>query len=192
MTNEITRRELLGMTAAGAVASVSWVYTIDSKGKIVKQVAESAEEWKPLVLKKKEIQQLEVLCETIIPRTDTSGAQAARVHEYIDLALSMESTSNQERMHQGLRWLDKRCKDTQKTDILNATEDQMIDLLTPLSDEHESFVDNLNIGAALFRDVKRRTIFAYFTSKEGRVEELGLPEHTMMVKQNGCTHGGNH
>ena len=192
MSNEISRREMLSMTAAGAVASVSWVYRIDSQGKIVKQVVESAEEWKPQTLTSKEADQLSVLCETILPETDTPGAKTARVHEYIDLALSMESEDNKNRMRDGLKWLDKQCKKTQKKSIVKASTEQLIDLLTPLSDEHDNHPDELKPGATILRNLKSRTIFAYFTSKEGRVEALGLPEFTKMTTFDGCTHQGNH
>jgi hypothetical protein len=192
MTTKISRRELLGMTAAGAVASVSWMYRVDTDGNIVRQIVDSAETFKPEVLSKKEMSQLEALCETIIPQSDTSGAKTARVHEYIDVALSLEPKERQDKLRGGLKWLEKHCKATQKTSIAKASETQLIDLLTPLSDEHETHPDELKPGAALFRDLKSRTIFAFFTSKEGRVETLGLPEHTMMVKLEGCPHAGNH
>ena len=59
------------------------------------------------------------------------------------------------------------------------------------SDTRNSHPDELKIGAELFRDLKTKTIVGYYTSKEGRVEELGLPEHTMMTTFNGCTHSGD-
>ena len=35
-------------------------------------------------------------------------------------------------------------------------------LLREISDEHESHADTLYTGAAFFRDLKRRTLFAFF------------------------------
>jgi glucoside 3-dehydrogenase (cytochrome c) hitch-hiker subunit len=194
MANELTRREMLGRTAgaaATALAGSHWVFQAGPDGSITK-VAAAASDWKPLVFSSKEGEQLARLCETIIPETDTAGARTARVHEYIDVALSIGSQGNRDRFKEQLKWMDKYCKKTQKVAIHKASPEQLIALLDPLSDEHESHPEELKTGASFFRDLKSKTIFGYYTSKEGRVQELGLPEHTMMTTFDGCTHGGEH
>jgi len=190
MTTEITRRNMLGMTATAAATALgasNWIFSFDEDGNVVRAATKNGQ-WSPDFFSKKEIAQVEALCETIIPKTDTAGASEARVHEYIDLLYSVDSESNQDRVQDGLKWLDKRCKKIQKTSISKASPDQLIALLEPLSDEHTSHPDDLEIGAALFRDLKSKTITGYYTSKEGRVEELGLPEHTIMTTFDGCAH----
>ena len=191
MNTEMTRRAMLGMTAAAtALSATDWIFAFDSDGNVVKAETKNGK-WSPDFFSKKEIEQVEALCETIIPQTTTSGARAARVHEYIDLLFSVDSESNQDGVRDGLKWLEKRCKKTLKTSIAKASPAERIALLEPLSDAHDSQPEDLRIGVSLFRDLKAKTITGYYTSKEGRVEELGLPEHTMMTSFEGCTHGAD-
>jgi DNA-binding transcriptional regulator YhcF (GntR family) len=197
MTTEITRRSMLGMTvttaatALSALSASNWIFAFDEDGSVVKAATKNGQ-WSPDFFSNKEITQLETLCETIIPKTDTAGASEARVHEYIDLLYSVDSEENQDRVKNGLKWLDKRCKKIQKSNIAKASPEQLIGLLEPLSDTKNSHPSELEIGVDLFRDLKAKTITGYYTSKEGRVEELGLPEHTIMTTYDGCTHGGEH
>ncbi|HIA47457.1 MAG TPA: gluconate 2-dehydrogenase subunit 3 family protein [Candidatus Hydrogenedentes bacterium] len=197
MTTEITRRSMLGMTATTAATALSalsasnWIFAFDEDGSVVKAATKNGQ-WSPDFFSNKEITQLETLCETIIPKTDTAGASEARVHEYIDLLYSVDSEENQDRVKNGLKWLDKRYKKIQKSNIAKASPEQLIGLLEPLSDTKNSHPSELEIGVDLFRDLKAKTITGYYTSKEGRVEELGLPEHTMMTTYDGCAHNGEH
>jgi hypothetical protein len=46
----------------------------------------------------------------------------------------------------------------------------------------------LKPGASFFTNVKTKTVFGYFTSREGWVEELGRPEHVGMETWMGCSH----
>ncbi len=192
MTDPISRRKMLGITAGAAATAFTgsdWIFTLTDSGRIVRAAGkDGAAAWKPVFLTKKEAEQVAAVCEAIIPRTDTAGARDARVHEYIDLALSVEGPARRKSFREGLKWLDRHCEETTGTKLRNATQDQLRAALAPLSDEHESHAEELKTGAAFFRDVKSRTIFGYYTSVEGRVQELGkLAEVSMEVFQ-GCTH----
>lgn len=190
MNAQLTRRAMLGKTATAAVAAVgvqNWVFSIGSDGNIVKAQSRG-KNWKPDFFSRKEITQIELLCETIIPKTDTAGASEARVHEYIDLLYSVDTKANQGQFRDGLKWLDRRCKKLYKTNIVKSTPDTLHTLLEPVSDLHDSHAQDLRLGVELFRNLKSKTITGYYTSKEGRVQELGLPEHMMMTSFNGCTH----
>ena len=198
MNQEITRRNMLGLSAtatataaATALGASEWIFAIDADGNVVKAATKNGQ-WIPDFFSKKEIAQVEALCETIIPKTDTAGASEARVREYVDLMYSVESEINQVAVRTGLKWIEKLCKKTQRTSIAKASPEQLVALLEPLSDDHDSHSEDLEIGANLFRDLKSKTIVGYYTSKEGRVQELGLPEHTMMTTYDGCTHNGEH
>ena len=192
MADKISRRKMLGITAgaaATALAGSDWIFTITDSGRIVRAAKkDGAAAWKPVFLKKKEAQQMAAVCETIIPRTDTAGARDARVHEYIDLALSVEGPASRKSFREGLKWLDRHCKGTTGARLQKATEEQLRAALEPLSDEHESHAEDLKTGAAFFRDVKSRTIFGYYTSVEGRVQELGKPAEVSMEVFQGCKH----
>ncbi len=90
---------MLGMTAgaaATAIAGPEWIFVVSDSGKIVKAAGKGGgAPWKPVFLSKKEAEQVAAVSEAIIPRTDTAGARDARVHEYIDLALSVEGAARQ-------------------------------------------------------------------------------------------------
>ena len=194
MSQEISRRKMLGATAAvaaTAVAGSDWRFAVnDSKG-IVKAATDDGADWKPVFLSEKEAQQVAAVCEAIIPKTDTVGARDARVHEYIDLALSVEGRSRQNGFRQGLKWLDDHCKKTTGERLQKASGQEVALALQPLSDEHESHPDNLKKGASFFRDMKTRTIFGYYTSEQGRVEELGGGSEIGMETYQGCPHPGH-
>lgn len=191
MPEQLTRRAMLTRTAGAAAlaaTSTNWIFAFDDAGNVIKAATKNGE-WSPDFLSKKEVEQVALLCETLIPKTDTAGAMEARVHEYIDLIYSIAPDSNQDRFKDGLKWMDKHCKKTQKTTIAKAEPEELIALLETVSDAHESHDEKLETGVAFFRDLKGRTITGYYTSKEGRVQELGLPEHTMMTTFEGCPHG---
>lgn len=189
MNNEVSRREMLkaGVAAAGAAAGSHWVFRLTGDGRIVK--AQATEAWKPIVLSEREAEQLAAVCEAILPRTDTPGARDARVHEFIDLSLSIENEGMQNRFRENLGWLNDFSKKQTRRELHEASPEQLVEVLTPLSDEHEEHPDDLRTGASFFSDLKSRTIYAYYTSREGWVEELGRPESVGMETWRGCTHG---
>lgn len=192
MANPISRRKMLGMTAgaaATALAGADWVFVLTDGGDIIRAATrESSTPWKPVFLSKKEAKRVAVVCEAIIPRTDTAGALDARVHEYIDLALSVEGAARQKSFREGLKWTDRYCKDLSGHGLIKISEVDLAAALETLSDTHDAHPEDLKPGAAFFSDIKRRTIFGYYTSQEGRVQELGKPAEVSMEVFQGCTH----
>lgn len=193
MADTISRRNMLGMTAgaaATAFAGSDWVFALTENGSIVKAATkEGSAAWKPVLLSKSEAEQVAIVCEAIIPRTDTAGARDARVHEYIDLALSVERKKSQRSFREGLKWLNRNCKDLTGKGLRKASETDLAKILDSISDKHDAHPDTLKTGASFFKDIKRRTIFGYYTSKEGRVQELGKRAAVSMETYEGCTHG---
>lgn len=192
MTQSLTRRQVLGMAAAAtaAIPGSLWIFALTDDGKIVK--AASTETWTPAFLTADQAKAIGNVCEAIIPKTATPGALDARCHEYIDLELSVSPEAAKKTFTDGLAWLDARCKSAHGHGLAEATQDHVAETLGPISDEHESHPDDLKPGAEFFRDIKRRTIFAYYTSREGWVVELGRPEHVGMEKFQGCTDPAEH
>ena len=195
MTRELSRRKMLGVTAtaaATAVACPDWVFALTKSRHIVKAATGGdAAPWKPVFLSKKEAERLAAVCEAIIPRTDTAGARDARVHEYIDLALSIEGPASRKSFREGLKWLDVHCKRTTGEGLRKASAEQVAQALRPISDEHDSHPDELKPGVSSFRDIKTRTIFGYYTSEQGRVEELSGGAEVGMEIFRGCRHAGH-
>ena len=46
----------------------------------------------------------------------------------------------------------------------------------------------MGIGVAFFKDIKDRTIFAYYTSRAGLLEELGYRGNAALLEFPGCDH----
>lgn len=74
------------------------------------------------------------LANVIIPPTDTPGAAAAGVPEYIDRVVTL-NTEHQTLMRAGLAWLERQAKTRFSRDFLSLTEAEHVALLQPLSDE---------------------------------------------------------
>lgn len=193
MAEQFSRRQLLGMTAGAAAAATmplaGWIYAQDEAGKIVVTAADGEASWKPIALSPEEARAVSALAETILPRTETPGAADARAHEFIDLELSTQSEEKQTEFKEGLAWVDDRCRATNGVPVKDANEAQLADLLRPLSDEHDSHPEDMQPGAEFFKDIKRRTIFAFYTSKVAWTQSLGRPEHRSLSDRFlGCAH----
>ena len=193
MEDTFSRRKMLGVTAGAAATALTgshWIFSLSERGEIVKAATdEGSAAWKPVFLSKKEAERVAIVSEAIIPRTNTAGARDARVHEYIDLALSVEGKKSRRRFREGLKWLNRNCKDVTGEGLQKASETDLAKLLDSISDVHDAHPDTLKTGASFFKDIKRRTIFGYYTSKEGRVQELGKGAAVSMEIYMGCTHG---
>ncbi len=193
MADEISRRNMLGFSAGAAATAFTgsnWVFTLAEGDAIVKAATnEDSTVWKPVLLSKIEAEQVAIVSEAIIPKTDTVGARGARVHEYIDLALSVEGKKSQRSFREGLKALNRNCKAVTGEGLEKVSESDLIAVLESVSDTHDSHPAELKQSAAFFKDIKRRTIFGYYTSKEGRVQELGKRAAVSMESYQGCTHG---
>lgn len=114
------------------------------------------------------------LADLIIPPTDTPGAVAAGVPEYIDYVVHT-NPEHQAPMREGLK------------QFIGLTEQQQIDLLTPLSAAADR--EDLSVpGARFFRMLKSLTADGYYTSQIGLVQELGYKGNTALPSFPGCTH----
>jgi hypothetical protein len=192
--NELSRRAAVGL-AAGAALSLAagerWVFAV-SDGDVVKTPGDAAA-WRPVLFDQRQAEALARLVDALIPRTATPGARDARVHEYIDLAVAVAPVEEKKAFVDGFQWLDRRCRRTHGADLSTVGSAELAALLRAISDEHEDLPKSLAEGGAFFTDLKRRTIFGYYTSLEGRVQELGLPESVSMQTWRGCQHaGGEH
>src|SRR5689334_13370154 len=131
MEKRISRRNLLKLSAGAATAwtGTNWVFRATSDGRIVKAETHAHEAgalppFKAAFLTDAELQQVAALCETIIPKTNTPGARDARVHEYIDVAMSVEPEPIQKRFREGLGWMDQYCQKLNKKGLADASADQ--------------------------------------------------------------------
>lgn len=193
MREEMTRRRALQLAVGAAATSLThpgWIFALNRQGTIVKVAVSEDVTFEPQALTREDADSLGRLVDTILPRTDTPGALDARVHEYIDLALSVGPEESRQEFLSGFEWLKERCRSVHGKALATTTPDELRELLRPLSDEHPEHPPELEVGATFFADLKRRTVFGYYTSREGRVEELGLPETVTMETYRGCRESG--
>lgn len=74
------------------------------------------------------------LTDVIIPPTDTPGASAAGVPEYVDRVVSV-NTEHQRLVRAGLSWLERQARTRFSGEFLSLGEAEHIAILQPLSDE---------------------------------------------------------
>ena len=119
------------------------------------------------------------IAELIIPETDTPGARAARVHEFIDQMLSTWY-EDEERDHflAELATVDQQAQDTYGKLFLELSEAEQTELLTALEDAGIAWTESLETGGGdpekppFFVAMKGLTLFGYYTSEVGATQEL--------------------
>jgi hypothetical protein len=74
------------------------------------------------------------LADIIIPPTDTPGAAAAGVPEYIDRVVSLNA-EHQPLVRSGLAWLERQAQSRQGRDLLSLDDEEWVAILQPLSDD---------------------------------------------------------
>src|SRR5260370_27754552 len=129
-----------------------------------------------------------VLTDLIITETDTPGAKAAVVNEFIDVILT-EWAMDAERQNflQGLAGIDKQSQELFGKDFVDATSQQQVTLLRAMDDyattergeyhqKHGNTVPELDAYLkGSFYDIFRGiTLHGYYTSEIGFTKELGL------------------
>jgi hypothetical protein len=134
--------------------------------------------YQPRFFSASEMNTLSKLCDTIIPPTETPGAAAAGVPQYIDLIVSA-SEEHGKRYHEGLIWLDKHSNDLYGKPFAELTEDQHIEILSPLSNASDQLQWE-EPGVRFFHDLKSMTADGYYTSRIGLVQELGYQGNTVL------------
>lgn len=110
------------------------------------------------------------LGELIIPTTDTPGAIAAGVHDFINYQLVYCFSKEDQAIH--LKNLDRIASMAQKEfgkDFIAATKEQQIDFLTRMEKPVEPFI---NDDRYYFKNLKSLVIFGYYTSEIGATQEL--------------------
>jgi hypothetical protein len=115
--------------------------------------------------------------ERIIPRTATPGATDARVADFIDVMLAdWYDTSDRERFKTGLSELDSRARNLAGSGFTKAAEPQQTAVLETLDRELHVRRQSGAAGADdhWFAMLKHLTIWGYYTSRPGIIDELRL------------------
>jgi Gluconate 2-dehydrogenase subunit 3 len=124
------------------------------------------------------------IVELIIPQTNTPGAKAVKVNEFIDLILSeWYDADDTARFLSGLADVDSRSQDLFSNRFIDCTANEQNQILTQL-DEEAVFalmkysvptgtkLDDVANPPSFFQMMKRLTLIGYYTSEAGFEEEL--------------------
>jgi len=128
------------------------------------------------------------MIDLILPGTDTPGAKAARVNEFMDVILTDWATEEEhKRFLNGLDEVDTRSKALFNKDFVEASASQQTTLLEALDDavdwQHGPVEEKTDTPAGIpfiqlkgefFRSFKLMTIHGYYTSEIGMTQELKL------------------
>ncbi len=113
---------------------------------------------------------LRELGEIIIPTTDTPGAIAAGVHDFINhFAVYCASKEEQQGLLAGLNRIDDSAKARFNTPFLSASKAQQIELLTNMEKAADGFTAD---DRQFFKQLKALVTFGYYTSEIGATQEL--------------------
>jgi glucoside 3-dehydrogenase (cytochrome c) hitch-hiker subunit len=147
----------------------------------------AAAPWKPKLLDAHQNESVITISELIIPQTDTPGAKAAQVNQFIDLVLAEAPAADRTAFLNGLAWMDTRARERFGTDFVSARPEQQTSLLTSLSDpENKSEADQ--VGREFFQSIKSLTVTGYYTTEVGLRQELGEDGTLFLAAYPGCQH----
>ncbi len=127
-----------------------------------------------LVLDEHQNRTVTLIAEHIIPETDTPGARAARVNEFIDVMLAeWFDDDEREEFLRGLANVDTRSLNLFGSVFVQASEAEQVAILRGLDAEltalREARVPSQN---HFFSRMKWLTMYGYYTSEIGQVQEL--------------------
>ena len=141
------------------------------------------------------------IADLIIPATDTPGATAAKVNEFIDLVVGeWFDADERKRFLDGLADVDARSRKRFAKDFTAGTPEQQTELLQLLDADLAALRDAERRGEEregstsqrFFRTMKRLILLGYYTSEVGATEELHNP--IIPGRYDGCVmleRGGN-
>jgi len=194
------RRDVLKMLATGAVLPV---FSSPLAGFFREAQAQTGPGYKLRTLNPHQNSTVVVLTDLIIPETDTPGAKAARVNEFIDVILT-EWATEAERLNflAGLAGIDKQSQELFGKQFVEATPQQQVTLLHAMDDyaaaergeyhqKHGNTVPELDAHLkGNFYDIFRNiTLHGYYTSEIGFTQELKL--QIIPGAQHGCVKLGS-
>jgi hypothetical protein len=132
---------------------------------------------------------LSAAAELILPETDTPGARAAKVPEFIDYVLEgWFHDDERKRFLRGLRDLDQRARESEGAGFPACAGEAQVRILSQLEAEALRSLEEANAGrvaprsarsgpgAPFFCVLKWLTLFGYFTSEPGMAQELEFVE----------------
>ena len=139
------------------------------------------------------------ISELIIPQTDTPGAKAARVNEFMDLIVAEWYDQEQRSTFlTGLADIDRRSQSWFSKNFVECSDKQQIQILNDLDEESQvksettsrrrarnvALTTRLTDKQLFFPMIKQLTLIGYYTSEIGFVQELH--EEIIPARHAGC------
>jgi hypothetical protein len=118
---------------------------------------------------------LDEVAETILPATDTPGAKAAKVGEFMTVIVrDCYEEKEQKIFIAGMRTLNETSKKQYGKYFLESSPEEKHDLLVALDKEQKDYMDKKKEGDPkhYFRLMKELTLWGYFTSLPGATQAL--------------------
>ncbi|NUR54013.1 MAG: gluconate 2-dehydrogenase subunit 3 family protein [Acidobacteria bacterium] len=197
----LNRRDALRRLAAGALgaaAAPAWVQSLAALARERAYIqattsAASAPGWTPKALTPAQNEAVIALTEIIIPETDTPGAKAAKVNQFVDWVLADAPAAERDKFTSGLAWVDGRSRARFGQPFAAASPEQQTALLTPLAEAESggaaSAVSSEDAtGVAFFRAIKSLTINGYYSTEIGLRQALGDDGQMFVPVFRGCDH----
>lgn len=128
-----------------------------------------------LPLSKEDIAFLDEIAETIIPTTNTPGAKAAKVGEFMHtMVTDCYEEKDQKTFLEGMKKVNEACSKMHSHDFMAATPEQRKEVLTALDKEAREYQKNKKPEdpAHFFTLMKQLTLLGYFTSEIGATQAL--------------------
>lgn len=174
----MNRREVLQALSAGIAMAGVRVATperlLASALDIHDRIGSRTPDRTPQVFTRRQDETVTAIAERIIPETDTPGARAARVNEFIDIMLAeWVNDDDRDSFIRGLVLIDVRATDTHGSRFVDLSSDQQDDLLASLDAEVTALREaDLAPADHFFQRMKWFTLYGYYTSEIGATQEL--------------------
>ena len=157
----MNRRELFQLAVAALAAGKTAL-----PAALVSAVAD-VPDWKPAFFNPGQTKDVMAITECIIPRTDTPGANDAKVYRYIDLLLEGGTDENRDEFTKGLAAVDKKAKAKYEVVFAQCSPEQQAMVLADLEGSSDKF----------FAQAKLFTVQIYSNTPQGYKElnRFGVP-----------------
>lgn len=163
----MNRRDLLGMLGAAVGSPMVWGRSADELLALGRALHRRAHGPPLRILDARQSALVATIAELIIPTTDTPGARAAKVPEFIDLIVAEWFTPEErQRFLAGLAGLEAR-------GFLSLARPQQVAALSDLDAEVTRLRQSGGDAAKhFFHQIKWLTVYGYYTSEIGATQEL--------------------
>ena len=178
----------IGVAAALPLSS-SELFALGRRTHLHVQAGGGGDRYVFLSLDADESEILSVATELILPETDTPGARAAKVPEFIDTVLTgWFSDDERKRFLRGIRDLDERARAEDGVSFSSCADATRVRILRELEAEALRELGSVALtraarrasqtapGAPFFSVLKWLTVFGYYTSSAGMEQELEYVE----------------